>query len=95
MYPESVKYTAFVTLGGQYEYLFMPFSLCNAPAEFVRFVTIILGALIRERLLVVFMDDILVASRDFKSHLGTLRRLFEILGQNDLNLKSGDLPILS
>lgn len=87
MHPDSVKYTSFVTPDGQYEYLFMPFGLRNAPAEFVRFVTMILGDLIKEKLIVIFMDDILIASNDFKTHLETLRRLFEILGRNGLRIQ--------
>lgn len=56
-------------------------------SEFMRFVTLILDDLIREGLVVVFMDDILIASKDFKSHLETLKRILEILARNGLRIQ--------
>lgn len=51
---DSIKYTAFVTLFGQYEYLKMPFGLKSAPARFQRYVNEVLNDLIREGNVVVY-----------------------------------------
>lgn len=64
---ETIPYTSFVTPLGQYEYLRMPFGLKNAPANFQRFVTNIYKDLIESRKIVVYVDNILIATTDFQS----------------------------
>ena len=51
---ESVEKTAFTTHSGLYEFLVMPFGLCNAPATFQRLMETVLEGLAR----VVCLDDI-------------------------------------
>lgn len=53
---ESIDKTAFVTPFGQYEFLRMPFGLCNAPREFQCGMNQILGHL---PYVTIFLDDIL------------------------------------
>jgi len=55
MAEDSIKYTAFVTPFGQYEYLKMPFGLKNAPARFQRFVNEVLGDEIRSGNVIVYI----------------------------------------
>lgn len=64
---DSVAYTSFVTPQGQYEYLKMPFGLKNAPSNFQIFINNIFRDLIDSRKVVIYMDDILIASTDFES----------------------------
>lgn len=85
--PESVKYTAFVTPRGQYEYVQMPFGLKNGPSVFQRFITVILRDMIEASEIVVYMDDILLATCDPHSHLILLEKLLFKLKQNGLELK--------
>lgn len=79
MAKDSVKYTAFVTPGGQYEYVRMPFGIRNGPSVFQRFITDTLRDMIESREFVVYMDDILLATVDVSSHLLVLKnsRLFQ------------------
>lgn len=61
MHEDSVKLNAFVTPDGQYEYLRICYGLKNGHAVFQRFVNKVLRDLIEARLVVVYMDDILIA----------------------------------
>ena len=71
----------------------MPFELCNAPATFQRLMNVAMAALDPEVCL-VYMDDIIVHSRDFDSHLDRLERLFERLVQAGLKLKVSKCRLL-
>lgn len=55
--PDSIKYTAFVTPGGHYEFRKMPFGICNGPAVFQRAIT---KAVKNLKFLLVYIDDILI-----------------------------------
>ncbi len=55
--------TAIRTRDGHFEYLVMPFGLCNAPATFQRFITNVLQKFV-DRTCVVYLDDILVYSKN-------------------------------
>lgn len=70
--PDSRKYTSFVTPIGQYEYLKMPFGLKNAPAVFQRYINNIFKDFIAADKLLVYMDDILIASETLDDHLKAL-----------------------
>ena len=69
MAEESRQYTAF-TVGslGVYEFLQMPFGLCNAPATFQRLMQNCLGELNLTYAL-VYLDDVVVFSDTKKEHL--------------------------
>jgi len=59
---ESVKYTSFVTPLGQFDFL---------RKNFQRFVYKIFDDMMRENKVVVYMDDIMVASKVINEHLET------------------------
>lgn len=57
-----------------YEFERMPFGLCNAPTTFQKLMQCCLGNLVNESLL-IYLDDVVVFSPDFNSHLLHLEEL--------------------
>lgn len=83
----SVKYTAFVTPSGHYEFLKAPFGLCNSPSVFQRYVNTVLRELIRDNVVVVYMDDLIIASKDEEENLKKIKRVFSVAEQNGLKFR--------
>ena len=83
---KSVPLTAFRTRYGSYEFPVMPFGLSNAPAYFMD----LMNRVFRDHLdsfVIVFIDDILVYSKDEASHAIHLRKVLELLREHDLRAK--------
>ena len=81
--PEDVEKTAFNTKYGQFEYLVMPMGLCNAPATFQSLMNRIFYDCI-DKFLVVYMDDLLIFSKDEESHLHHIETVFSRLHDHKL-----------
>jgi hypothetical protein len=62
--------TAFITKYGLYEYVKMPFGLCNAPSTFQRCVELILRGL-QWKTLLIYIDEIVI----YSSNMEVLGRL--------------------
>ncbi|CAI7889507.1 unnamed protein product [Closterium sp. NIES-53] len=71
---------------GSYEYLVMPFGLCNASATFRVKMNHILWPLLEE-CIVVYLDDILIYSKNMKEHVEHLQMVIEILWKNKFYVK--------
>ncbi|KAG8477207.1 hypothetical protein CXB51_030530 [Gossypium anomalum] len=82
----DVPKTAFRTRYWHYEFLVMPFGLTNAPAVFMDLMNRIFR-LYLDRFVVVFIDDILVYSRDEEEHAEHLRTVLQILREKQLYAK--------
>lgn len=78
--------TAVTTPFGLFEWRRMPFGLCNAPATFQRLMGVVLGDLTFD-ILLVYLDDIIIFSNDFKSHCERLELVFNRLRHHGLKLK--------
>lgn len=83
----DIHKTAFrVGTGGLYEYLRMPFGLCNSPSTFQRLMEACLGE-VNFDLLLIYLDDILVFSPTVSEHIRRLEFVFERLRQHGLKMK--------
>ena len=83
---DSIPKTAFRTPDGSFEWMVMPFGLTNAPAYFVDLMSRVFRSQLN-RFVVVFVDDILVYSRDEEEHKLHLREVLGILRQHELKAK--------
>eukprot|EP00079_Xenopus_tropicalis_P034896 XP_017948667.1 PREDICTED: RNA-directed DNA polymerase homolog [Xenopus tropicalis] len=75
--------TDFNTRDGHYEYLVMPFGLCNAPAVFQELVNDIFHDLLGQSV-VVYLDDILIYSDNLSDHRAHVQEVLLRLWQNHL-----------
>lgn len=79
--------TAFNTHLGHFEYLVMPFGLANAPAVFQALVNDVLGDFI-DRFVFVYLDDILIFSKNLEEHHAHVRAVLQRLLENKLFVKA-------
>ncbi|RLN32946.1 hypothetical protein C2845_PM03G30130 [Panicum miliaceum] len=78
--------TAFKTHHGHFQFKVMPFGLTNAPATFQCLMNAIFEPYMRKFVL-VFMDDILVFSKNLNDHAEHLKLVFQVLQQHKLFVK--------
>ena len=65
--PNDVRKTTFRTRYGHYKFVVMPFGLTNAPATFMKMMNIGFQDVL-DKSVIIFIDDILVYSKDDESH---------------------------
>ncbi|GBG75846.1 hypothetical protein CBR_g21090 [Chara braunii] len=79
--PEDQHKTAFQTRYGLYEFVVMPFGLCNAPGIFQHAMNRIFHDYL-DKFIVVYLDDILIFSRTVEEHAEHLKIVLGLLRQH-------------
>src|SRR3954469_13652796 len=82
----DIPKTAFITRYGSYEYTVMSFGLTNAPATFSRLMNYIFMEYL-DKFVVVYLDDILIYSKNDEEHAEHLRLILTKLREHKLYVK--------
>lgn len=83
---EDIEKTALSVNNGKYEFTWLPFGLKNAPAIFQRALDDILRKFIGKTCY-VYIDDIIIFSKDEESHFGHLREIFSTLAAANMSVQ--------
>ncbi|GKA48305.1 putative nucleotidyltransferase, ribonuclease H [Tanacetum coccineum] len=83
---EDIPKPAFRTRYEHYEFQVMPFGLTNAPTVFMDLMTLVCKPYL-DKFVIVFIDDILIYSRNKEEHANHLRIILELLKKEKLYAK--------
>ena len=84
---EDQERTAFISPNANYHYTVMPFGLKNAGATYQRMMTKMFRDKIG-RTMKVYIDDMVVESKQEKGHIDDLKEVFEVLRRHKLRLNA-------
>ncbi|KAL0902475.1 hypothetical protein ABMA27_000333 [Loxostege sticticalis] len=85
--PDSIEKTAFVTPDGQFEFLRMPFGLCNAPPVFQRAISTALKPFVDDFVL-IYIDDVVIYSETPEQENTSRRSWKDSVGEVQLAINS-------
>nr|GFC52598.1 putative reverse transcriptase domain-containing protein [Tanacetum cinerariifolium] len=83
---QNISKTAFRTRYGHYEFQVMPFRLTNAPVVFMDLMNWVCRPYL-DKFVIVFIDDILIYSKDEKEHEEHIKAILELLKKEELYAK--------
>jgi hypothetical protein len=78
--------TSFKTKQGLFEWMVIPFGLCNAPATFMRVMNDVLRPFIDD-CVIIYLDDILIFSKSREEHVKHVKQVLDVLRKEKLFLK--------
>ncbi|GJZ30137.1 putative reverse transcriptase domain-containing protein, partial [Tanacetum coccineum] len=81
---EDIPKTAFRTRYGHYEFQVMPFGLTNAPIVFMDLMNRVCKPYL-DKFVIVFIDDILIYSKNKQEHKEHLKQILELLKKEELH----------
>ena len=84
--PDDISKTAITTPFGLFEFLRMPFGLKNATQSFQRFIDQVLNGL---QFVYAYIEDLLIVSSDYDTHLKHVHQVFASLQQHGLVIHPG------
>ena len=87
IHSESRPYTAFATPFGLYEWVRIPFGLCNAPAQFQRYMETCIDGIDGD-FVMPYLDDLLVFSSSFEDHVKHVQSVLQRLKAHGIKLKA-------
>ena len=90
----DIPKTTFQNHEGHYEFLVMPFGLCNSPSTFQSLVNHVFHPFLRHFVL-FFFDDILIYRKTWKNHLTHVDQVLRLLSQHQLFLNSPNVLLVS
>lgn len=83
--PEDRYKTTFMVHGGQFQWIVMPFGLKNAPLEFQKR----MEDLFKDySFIIVYIDDLLIFSKDINEHKKHLEKFYEVVFKHGLVLSA-------
>ena len=85
--------TSFVSHRGSFRWTRMPYGLCNSPATFQRVMDTIMADL-DYKVLLTYIDDIIVFSKDLTTHLQRLELVFSALQEGHLKVKPSKVKLM-
>ena len=89
MSPRDIAKSAFTSHMGKWEFLRMPFGMCNSQATFQRAMDKLVR-MVRTKGhdgVEAYVDNLLVFSKTYEEHVATLRELFKVLMEANISLR--------
>ncbi|MBW0524214.1 hypothetical protein O181_063929 [Austropuccinia psidii MF-1] len=82
----SKKLLRIIVHCGIFEYLRMPFGIKNAPSHYQRIINTIFPEELSEGWLIIYIDDIIICSETWDSHLSRLERVLQKIFQVNMKI---------
>lgn len=84
---DSIKYTSFITLGGQYEFLRMPFGLSLGPSVLQRFINTIFVKLIEDGTILIHGRYVIIPTMNEEEALENFKKVLSVARKYGLQIK--------